>query len=149
MVTSESSRKRLPEFGPRWTISRAEPGGSASMADSTSADRAGVVPVPVVVVGSYDSRPEMEMVDVVSAAPSGSRPPRSAVPQLEQNRAEAGFWLPHLGHGVGPAMFTASWRGTPDGLCPAYGSGANPPPEVEGTDGKPMRGSPEGSTDAP
>ncbi len=74
MVTSESSRNRLPEFGPRCTISSAEPGGSASIAAMTSADNVGVAPVDVA-VGSYDSMPEIEMVDVVSAAPSGKPPP--------------------------------------------------------------------------
>ena len=85
VVSSPSSRKRLPEFGPRRTTSSAEPGGSASTAACASGDSGGIMVWPVA-SASYASIPEMEIVEVVSEARSEGAPARSGAPQLEQKR---------------------------------------------------------------
>lgn len=91
------------------------------------------------------------MVDVVSEARSGVRPGRSGAPQLEQNRLAASLRWPHLLQTCSADMDGSSRRGCPAEALVAYGSEANPPPELE-VDGspKPMRPVPAGSTaDAP
>src|SRR5690606_40327920 len=62
----------------------ADPAGSASTAACASGGSAGTWCWPVT-SASYASRPEIEMVDVVSEEPSAGAPPRSGAPQLEQN----------------------------------------------------------------
>src|SRR3954465_8135903 len=146
VVSSPSSRKRLPELGPRRTTRSAEPSGSASTAACASGESAGICVWPVT-SESYASSPEMEMVDVVSEGRSGVAPGRSGAPQLEQKRLFSALRLPHLVH-TRADMDGSSCRGCPPGAWEAYGSPENPPPALE-VDGcpKPMPPAWAGSTD--
>src|SRR5579885_125026 len=83
VVTSWSSRKRLPAFGPRLTTSSAEPGVNASTAPwcasvEKSVSVSGTEPVVVIVL--------------VTSAPATAT--GRAAPQLAQNRLPAGFSVP-------------------------------------------------------
>src|SRR3954469_18480904 len=92
VVTSESSRNRLPELGPRRTTSRAELGGSASTAAWSALER----PSPFSAT-SPTSTPWMVIVEVSpppgAPAVSGGV---SAVPQLLQNRAPSALRCPQF-----------------------------------------------------
>src|SRR5690606_41436656 len=94
----------------------------------------------------YASRPEIEIVDVVSDGRSGVTPGRSGAPQLEQKRLFSALRLPHLVH-TRADMDGSSCRGCPPGASDAYGPENSPPvPEVDGCP-KPMPPCCAGSTD--
>src|SRR4051812_19612885 len=89
VVTSLSSRNRLPALGPRLTTSSAAPLGSASTAAAASPS--------LTSSGSSDSAPRL-IVEVCSTGRSGDTgsPGRtSAVPQRAQYSASGGFCCPH------------------------------------------------------
>jgi hypothetical protein len=87
VVSSLSSRNRLPALGPRCTTSSAVSAGSASsMAGSASGSSFSSA--------SSASARASEIVEVVS--PGRSADPRiREVPQFEQKRASSGFGRPH------------------------------------------------------
>jgi hypothetical protein len=114
VVTSLSSRKRLPAFGPRLTTSSALPVGSDSGATSPSSST----------VSSAWSRPLREIVVVWSAACGGAAVGTViAAPQRAQNRLSSGFCCPHW------VQNTLAIRGAPSvgRYCPA-----DCQPEVQG-----------------
>ena len=96
---------------------------------------------------SYASRPEMEIVEVVSEARSGRRtgPQRRAAVGAEPAGLRVAVTAPRTNQAD---MDGSSCRGCPAWALVAYGSAANPPPvlEVDGSP-KPMRPAPAGSTD--
>jgi hypothetical protein len=92
VVTSASSRKRLPALGPRLTTSRALPGGRPSSGPLSSDDGSGVAAASP---SSAPSSADSEIVDVVSTARSPAGVTLVAAPQRAQKRLSSGFCWPH------------------------------------------------------
>ncbi len=83
----ESSRNRLPAFGPRWTTSRADPGGSASTAASSAVDSPSDLSA-----GSPGSNPPLIVMVEVSPGDGALVAGFRAAPQLQQKRASSALW---------------------------------------------------------
>src|SRR3954469_7201488 len=90
VVTSESSRNRLPELGPRRTTSRADPGGRASTAAWSPTERASPLSGT-----SPTSTPWIVIVDVSPGDAVAAVVGVNAAPQLLQNRASSALLCPH------------------------------------------------------
>jgi hypothetical protein len=86
VVTSWSSRNRLPALGPRLTTSRAEPGGSASTAPACSS--------PGSSPGIPSSKAPGWKIDVASGE-DGYSDRDSGAPHCAQKRASSGLSWPH------------------------------------------------------
>src|SRR5207302_8967044 len=117
VVTSWSSRNRLPALGPRLTTSRADPAGS----DSTAPACASAGDSLTSGVSPLSSPPTLGMTLVDSPTRSWE----SAAPHCAQKRLPSGFWWPHRvqctlrllrcrGHRRGPWWVAAGGRRTAD-----------------------------------